>query len=157
MSKDFSKVRLGTLLITIKLLKDYNRKDKKMSEDISGFLFIDDYQSLLSSDSVKVLLNKEIASKDALFDIFAEKLSFPEYFGRNWDAWWECLYDLSWLNVNKIEIVNIDIPLSDLHDKKIYLDLLLDKSRTESNIVPPIIIYFSRKDQKEVERILSLP
>jgi hypothetical protein len=34
---------------------------------------------------------------DQLFDAFAEVAEFPDYFGRNWPAFDECLADLEWL------------------------------------------------------------
>lgn len=34
-----------------------------------------------------------IADREALFDALAEALSFPDYFGRNWDAVADCLSD----------------------------------------------------------------
>jgi hypothetical protein len=36
-------------------------------------------------------------TSDALFDHVAEAAKFPEYFGRNWPAFDECLADLEWL------------------------------------------------------------
>jgi RNAse (barnase) inhibitor barstar len=33
-----------------------------------------------------------------VYDAFAVKLSFPEYFGRNYNAFIDCLFDLSWLS-----------------------------------------------------------
>ncbi|MCO1579123.1 barstar family protein [Crossiella sp. SN42] len=34
---------------------------------------------------------------DELFDQFASSFRFPEYFGRNWPAFDECINDLKWL------------------------------------------------------------
>ena len=34
-----------------------------------------------------------VADKAALLELFATRLSFPDYFGRNWDALFDCLQD----------------------------------------------------------------
>ena len=36
------------------------------------------------------------ATKEALLAAFARALRFPEWFGHNWDAFADCLCDLSW-------------------------------------------------------------
>ena len=43
---------------------------------------------------------RRIADKMQFLDAFASALHFPGYFGRNWDAFEECLTDLSWEHFN---------------------------------------------------------
>lgn len=53
-----------------------------------------------------------ITSRPAFLDAFAGALHFPDYFGRNWDAFEECLRDLSWGNFNAAQgvIIIVDRP-----------------------------------------------
>src|SRR6476660_8897575 len=44
-----------------------------------------------------VLPGNRITDKSTLLRAAAEALTFPPYFGRNWDAFADCLSDLSWL------------------------------------------------------------
>lgn len=37
-----------------------------------------------------------LADKDALLEAIGQALQFPDYYGMNWDALEECLFDLSW-------------------------------------------------------------
>lgn len=39
---------------------------------------------------------RTLADKDALLEALGRALRFPEYYGKNWDAFEECLFDLSW-------------------------------------------------------------
>ena len=45
------------------------------------------------------------ASKRDLLDRFAAALSFPSWFGHNWDAMHDCLTDLSWLPASAYRVV----------------------------------------------------
>lgn len=47
--------------------------------------------------AIMVVLDATVRTRADLFERFAEDLVFPAYFGRNWDAFEECLRDLSWL------------------------------------------------------------
>lgn len=53
-----------------------------------------------------------ITSKDVLLDRLADALNFPDYFGRNWDALWECICDLSWLPPGNVILCHQDLPLT---------------------------------------------
>lgn len=39
----------------------------------------------------------QIDSKATFLDSFATALSFPDYFGKNWDAFNDCITDMMWL------------------------------------------------------------
>lgn len=44
-----------------------------------------------------VLDGRSVTGRIQLFDQCAEELAFPGWFGRNWDAFADCVGDLSWL------------------------------------------------------------
>jgi hypothetical protein len=63
-----------------------------------------------------------ILSKQALLATLATKLSFPDYFGENWDALEECIADLSWLPIGPVIVRHADVPLvGDPRNAKIYV------------------------------------
>jgi len=111
-----------------------------------GFVFIDSPADFRDPVAIVVRLPRGIRSKEKLFAIFADKLHFPRYFGKNWDALEECLRDLSWLPTNRtIAIVHEDLPFgAGGANRGIYLDLLRSvlehwlaaKNRTVQVIVP---------------------
>ena len=46
---------------------------------------------------IAVLDGTVAATRAGFFQEIAHVLSFPDYFGRNWDAVYDCLTDLNWL------------------------------------------------------------
>ena len=47
--------------------------------------------------AVAVLDGHKAATRAGFFQELAGALRFPDYFGRNWDAVYDCLTDLNWL------------------------------------------------------------
>lgn len=45
-----------------------------------------------------------VTTKDALLSTLGNALRFPDYFRRNWDAFEECLSDLSWVEGKRVAI-----------------------------------------------------
>lgn len=49
---------------------------------------------------IRVIRGKNCDSTSELFHEFSSALQFPYYFGKNWDAFDECISDLDWLKCN---------------------------------------------------------
>jgi len=57
---------------------------------------------------VRFLRGSKMASFSGLFDETAAALQFPWYFGENWNAYDECLSDLSWIDCDKLVLCVLD-------------------------------------------------
>ena len=55
-------------------------------------------QALPSTFHRAILDGKAIQTRAEMFTALAAAFQFPDYFGRNWDAVYDCLTDLSWLS-----------------------------------------------------------
>lgn len=64
-----------------------------------------DAELLVPGLTVRTLDAQRMRSTSTLFVEFAAQLDFPDYFGSNWDAFEECLADLSWLSPRPDTIV----------------------------------------------------
>ncbi len=109
------------------MIDDVHSRDQK-----APFEFVANPASLAAeageSDLV-VHLPSGVLRKQMLFRCFASALRFPDYFGRNWDAFRDCLFDLSWLNPtpHRILIIHDDLPfVPGKRDLAIYLSILAE-------------------------------
>lgn len=69
--------------------------------------------------------------KDSLLDALGRALDFPAYYGRNWDAAWDCLTELDWPD-GRVLVVHLPIPADRALDDAAlatFLGLLDDASR----------------------------
>jgi len=85
--------------------------------------------SLLNKEIYSVLLNGEkMKEKDSLLKEFSAQLHFPDYFGENWDAFDECINDLSWINA-KAYVIGIlkgeyVLSLADKKEKQTFIEII---------------------------------
>ena len=63
---------------------------------------------------------RKIASPDTFHDVFSHEFSFPHYYGRNMDAWIDCMSDLK--KFTAIHIVNYEYLKKTAPDQ--WLDLI---------------------------------
>jgi RNAse (barnase) inhibitor barstar len=99
---------------------------------------------------------KNITSKGALLTTLATQLSFPDYFGGNWDALEECIGDLSWLPIGPVIVKHVDVPLiGDVRSAKAYVAILSAAARKMSKSDDhPLSIVFPTECRDQVSWLL---
>ena len=123
----------------------------------STFSFSDDFENLRPPGVRLVAYIGHVSGKRELLDVLAKQLSFPGYFGYNWDALSECLRDLSWIGGGDVAIVHLDVPTSlDPHGIRIYVGLLKDAVETwRVRATRELMVVFPRGARETVNELLS--
>lgn len=121
------------------------------------FIFLNNESDVLHNDMCKnVLVSREVENESELFKLFATQLEFPDYFGENWDAFWDCLCDVSWISKKIINIIHRDVPFNHHSpNRKIYFEILHDLSLKLNEISDHYYkIYFLQIYKQKIEDIL---
>jgi RNAse (barnase) inhibitor barstar len=125
-----------------------------MSEQDSIFRFEDFAKADMAAFVAELPVG--IRSRAVLFDELDRKLKFPDYFGGNWDALWECICDLSWLPCGTVVVKHSDLPLAeDFAEAKIYLSILERAVRKLAGSKDhELIVMFPRKSRDRIAWLL---
>ncbi len=103
-----------------------------------------------------VHLGSGILTKGTLLALLSRELSFPGYFGANWDALVDCLSDLSWLGVDSVSLVHDSLPALPTEELKTYLECLQDVlSRRGPGDVPSLHLVFNERDFERIQELLG--
>lgn len=82
---------------------------------------------------MRVFQGRKCRTKSALFSEFARVLEFPSYFGKNWDAFEECLTDLEWLPAAGYLLIITDAEQvlndDDQEDYKTFINILQETGK----------------------------
>lgn len=95
-----------------------------------GFTFADELPAVDGTVVMRVPPN--LHRKRQLMLEYVRRLGFPRYFGWNWDAFYDCLCDLSWLEQPKrVILAHEDVPFEAGNGhRETYLRLLADAVQT---------------------------
>jgi RNAse (barnase) inhibitor barstar len=133
-------------------MKDCNR----IMIDLSLFCFDRDFLSLISSDDFVASVPAQIGDQESLFRIFRQELQLPHYFGSNWDAFEECIRDLSWIKSRRIFLIHVDLPSLDTVAFRTYLEVLSDTvSDWKSDGDHELLVVFPPETYDVIVRILQ--
>lgn len=129
-----------------------------MTRATSLFRFED--AQLEVSPALVVEMPAGIKTKEALLDELYQRLRFPDYFGDNWDALWECIRDLSWLPAGPVILKHHDLPLAgDVASQKTYLSILRDTVEkrwpVEGQRLRDLVVVFPPEFREQVAWLLQ--
>lgn len=91
----------------------------------NNFVFTDSHLEH-TAEAVCVTVPNAISSKANLLKLLSRDLSFPNTFGENWDALFDCLCDLSWIREKRVVIAHESVPTLPVDDLRTYLGVLND-------------------------------
>ena len=112
-------------------------------------LFFDAEQMMQEECGIVAPLGMQ--NSDEVFAFYCAALSFPGYFGWNWDAFDECIHDLYWIDGTTIHIVHPDIPLRNDLDKRAILLSSIYEIKFYSRTKGKLAIHFKMSDKREVQ------
>lgn len=109
-----------------------------------------------SPGDAAVTIDSNVQGKEELLDRVARGLSFPDYFGRNWDALIDCLSDLSWSSATEVTIDHSALPAMPKRDLRLYLESLIDAAaRRADGKLPHLRLVFRISDRAKVKAALA--
>ena len=124
---------------------------------VTGFEFVEKVSTQARDGEMVVCVPRGVGRKDQLFAVYVNELRFPDYFGGNWDAFEECLRDLSWLPKGSVvRIVHEGHPFRiDSGELRTYLEILQGVASGAGENTIKVRVQFSRRHQRALERVLS--
>lgn len=77
-----------------------------------------------SNDDEFIAFLPNTCGADELHFRLSEVLRFPNYYGGNWNALYDCLRDFSWIDKKGIVLVHIELPKLTVDELRIYLNII---------------------------------
>jgi RNAse (barnase) inhibitor barstar len=73
-----------------------------------------------------VTVDSSFLNKSELLQELSHQLRFPDYFGKNWDALYDCMTDLSWISERQIIVVLSNFSCLKEDEKKTFWNIVND-------------------------------
>lgn len=108
-----------------------------------------------------VVVEESVEAAVGIFHVFSRGLAFPGYFGWNWDAFADCVFDLSWLEGDQargeeVTVYHSGVPRLALPELRIYVRCLAAiPTERGPHEKPRVRVLFRSRDRVRVEALLA--
>lgn len=97
----------------------------------------------------------QVEDDNDLFRQLSDILAFPDYFGDNWNALFDCLRDFSWINKRGVVLVHSEIPVLSEEELMTYFEIIFsaveDWTDTDDHYFKVI---FSKEDESKIMKFI---
>ncbi len=98
----------------------------------------------------------QVEDDNDLFRQLSDILAFPDYFGDNWNALFDCLRDFSWINKRGVVLVHSEIPVLSEEELMTYFEIIFsaveDWTDTDDHYFKVI---FSKEDESKIMKFIT--
>lgn len=110
----------------------------------------------INSRSILHIQLHAVGSKTKFLRELSSKLAFPSFSGKNWDALWDCLRDLSWIKQKHIIIEHLALPQLNNEDFSIYMSILNECVKCWKHYPYEHCVYviFPKNNEEKISSIL---
>lgn len=121
------------------------------------FVFMDNIDKVdILENSYVVDIQQKISNEEELFEIYANALHFPDYFGKNWNAFWDVMADLHWVPQKNLIIKHHKPLLMSDENLRVYIEILCDTVNHWEKIKDRnIVICFQNSLKNKIDQILA--
>lgn len=123
---------------------------------LEKLLFVDDFDKPNHRTTFVGVLPPGLSSGKNLLEAIEAALLFPGYFGRNWNALYDCLRDFEWISQRTVALVHRELPHLPEEELRTYLAVLRDASLDwQADEAHELYIVLPRIAKDEVFRLVS--
>ncbi len=110
----------------------------------------------IPENSFVVDIQQQIGSQNELYDMYKRTVTFPDYFGDNWDAFFDVLKDFSWVPQENIIIRHFFLPVLPDNELRVYLEILADSVEFWTKFDRhKMVVYFSIEAEEKIKELMS--
>lgn len=123
---------------------------------IKNLFFVDKFNLEEGPDYLIARIPKGVNSASQLLELIEEQFHFPEYFGCNWNALYDCLRDFDWTVAKSIVLAHDELPRLSDDELRTYLETLRDAAADwKPGEAHEFRVIFSNSDMDDVLRLLG--